>query len=113
MYQYYCIDWGKNDSVVYDKLPCEFPMAPKGWGVSGEGCDNQEVKNEDGVVGNDCYDDVVLGDCSITYADSLDGGYEMVRGVYTFVAFIGLCLCAWCLHISYKKRLTTKKKDVL
>ena len=83
-----------NDGYSLGKAMCPFPYVAKGWG--GEG-----------------FDDVEIGDCSITYAESTGCQYTQMCILYAMLSFTPLCIIINYFFVFKQKRLGTKNKDTL
>ena len=99
MESYFCAPtWNYTiDNYAKGSDMCPFPYVPKGFAWDGE----------------EGFDDAELGDCSKTYADATGGQYTMMCLLY-----IILTIPPWLVSVNFvfvfrKKRLESKKKDVL
>ena len=52
----------------------------------------------------------VLGDCSITYAESMGGFYDTKCVVLAAINFVFLCTCFQYLYVLRARRIMTKRK---
>ena len=58
-----------EDGLTVYEPTCEFPYVNKGWASDGD----------------EGFEDVVLGDCSITYADASGGSQALSNTIYTIL----------------------------
>ncbi|GMI41337.1 hypothetical protein TeGR_g7719 [Tetraparma gracilis] len=81
---------------MYRPGGCPFPYVPKGFAYDGE----------------EGFEDVdTTGDCSITYAEALGGGYETKCFVYFGANLLVLCVnLRWCQIFASKRKASGKKE---
>ena len=92
LYDYFCVGGRPDGEKV--KPVCEFPYTNAGW-------------LHDNQTG---FNDVVLGDCSITYADSMGGFYGIKCLIFGLINFVSLCICLQYLYVLRSRRIMTKRK---
>jgi len=72
---------------------CPFPFINKGWAADGK----------------ESSEDIVMNDCSLTWAETTDGAYQKKCAIYSIVACLPLFWCLSHLRIFYLNKVRTIK----